>query len=209
MNRIINLPANYTTAHVYDTVLLPKDKTPKKLELFARVNKGPDGNPLDAYPLKDGAIGKKFGVMGVSAQYDWNATIAMLDDVLGNSEFKCEACGWCGVPSLVECQACPKCKVKNPTWTPHRDNRCQLCLLLNNKPALPLFLRQIPVAPLKSEDAGSLPCSAAYFRFITPGTAWIIKPKEKIKIVLSWPVRPPFIKQDMLLRVGLVGAFYE
>lgn len=204
MNRIINLPANTTKGHIFDTMTLPRARTPKRLEFFTHKHVEPD-----AYPLSDGTIKKNFGAVGISAQYDQNSTITTLDEVLGNSEFKCKACKWHGVPSFVECDICPKCGKRPPDWKQYRDNRCLLQLFIDEKQALAIFLRQLPVVPLKGRNEGPLPTSAAFFRFTTPGMAMAIKPKEKIKITLDWAVRPPAVSGDMLLRVGLIGMFYE
>lgn len=213
-NERVDYPPNMdalTPAHIYDLAYIPAKHTPDTLSFFDH----PVGDKMKYRKtrktttdtnLESRKMLKRLGIMGISMEYDPGITMLELYELWGRHKFRCINCLWIGVPTAVKCRVCPKCGAV-PKWGIVEDNRCRFEFFVNNKCIFCLLLQSIPTA-VSHMTPDPILANADFYKFMPVSSVLTIKPGEKIKATLNWPIRAPKLQHDVFLRAGLICVEY-
>jgi len=213
-NERVDYPPNIDTlmpAHIYDLAIIPAKHAPTKLEFFSN----PIGEKLKYRKapkteadtnLESKKMLKRLGIMGISMEYDPSITMLELFELWGRHKFHCANCHWIGVPTAVKCRVCPECD-SAPAWGIIDDNRCRFEFFIDKKRIFCLLLQAIPTA-VSHMTPDPILANADFYKFMPVSSVLTIKPGEKIKATLNWPIRAPKLQHDVFLRAGLICVEY-
>jgi hypothetical protein len=150
-----------------------------------------------------GSLPVKFALKGIMLTFTKATPLFQIESFLGSLEFICNECKWVGVPEYIKSDICPKCGAR-PIWSPVNSNTCILKLFIGKTNTHAIPLSAIPMS-CHNEPVSSL---LNYLRICAPNAVIAIKPNERIRATLSWPLRTPKV-EVIGVGLGLIGATYK